>query len=83
LEVPVEVSARTERVLVYLCPPSGECQKAVLPKEGGPFRFTAKRGVAHRLLAFLDLDGDGLLDPGEPRRELELYPPAQGLSLVL
>jgi serine protease len=83
LEVPVEVSARSERVLVYLCPPSGECRKAVLPKEGGPFRFTAERGVAHRLLAFLDLDGDGLLDPGEPRTEQEVYPPAQGLSLVL
>jgi hypothetical protein len=40
-------------------------------------------GFAYRLLAFLDGNGDGLLDPWEPRGEGEAVAPARGLVLVV
>ena len=37
----------------------------------------------YRLLAFLDADGDGTLDQGEPRDQVEVVAPVQGVRLVV
>ena len=70
------------RVLLEACPLSGACQTLALPREGGPFRLEASPGP-HRLLAFLDRDGDGALDREEPWVEAQVSAPARGVGLLL
>lgn len=81
-EVPVRVGGREGRVVLEACPPEGPCLRAVLPGEGGAFRLRATPGP-YRLLAFLDGNANGLLDPWEPRGEAEAVAPARGLVLVV
>ncbi|WP_038043814.1 hypothetical protein [Thermus tengchongensis] len=50
---------------------------------GGPFRLEAAPGLPYRLLAFLDGNGNGLLDPWEPRGEAEALAPARGVVLMV
>ena len=70
------------RVLLEACPLSGACQTLTLPREGGPFRLEASPGP-HRLLAFLDWDGDGALDREEPWAEVQVRAPARGVRLLV
>ncbi|WP_022799544.1 hypothetical protein [Thermus islandicus] len=49
---------------------------------GGPFRLEGLSPGTYRLLAFLDRDGDSLLDPEEPRGEVEATPPATGVRFL-
>lgn len=76
------VQGGEERVVLEVCPAQGNCQVVVLPREGGPFRVEASPGQ-YRLLAFLDADGDGTLDQGEPRDQVEVVAPVQGVRLVV
>lgn len=70
------------RVVLESCSSRG-CERLVLPKEGGPFRLEANPGEAYRLLAFLDADGNGTLDQEEPRDQVEVVAPVQGVGLVV
>ena len=70
------------RVLLEACPLSGACQTLTLPREGGPFRLEVPPGP-HRLLAFLDRDGDGALDREEPWAEAQVSAPARGVKLLV
>ncbi|MGK0620041.1 hypothetical protein [Meiothermus cerbereus] len=70
------------RVVLEACSSRG-CERLVLPKEGGPFRLEANPGEAYRLLAFLDADGNGTLDQEEPRDQVEVVAPVQGVGLVV
>jgi hypothetical protein len=72
--------APAARVVLEACPPVGDCAVLTLPREGGPFRLEASPGP-HRLLAFLDRDGDGLLDRDEPWGEAQVSAPARGVRL--
>lgn len=58
------------------------CAVLTLPREGGPFRLEASPGP-HRLLAFLDRDGNGLLDRDEPWTEAQVSAPARGVRLLV
>ncbi|MDM7324913.1 MAG: hypothetical protein P3W93_008050 [Thermus sp.] len=85
----VEVEVRQgaeERVVLEACadpPGPGGCQVLILPQEGGPFRLEAVPGLAYGLLAFLDTNGNGSLDPEEPRAGVRVVAPARGVRLVL
>ncbi len=80
-EAKVQVGEVAARVVLEACPVSGACRTLTLPKAGGPFRLEGLRPEPYRLLAFLDGDGDGLLDPEEPRGEAEATPPAAGVRV--
>lgn len=77
----VQVEALPARVVLSACPEGGACRSLALPPEGGPFRLEGLSPGTYRLLAFLDRDGDGALDPEEPRGEAEARPPAAGTWL--
>lgn len=79
----VQVEALPARVVLSACSEGGVCRSFVLPPEGGPFRLEGLSPGTYRLLAFLDRDGDGALDPEEPRGEAEAVAPARGLVLVV
>ncbi|WP_448568544.1 S8 family serine peptidase [Thermus sp.] len=70
------------RVVLEVCPLAGGCTVLTLPREGGPFRLEASPGP-HRLLAFLDGDGDGVLDRLEPWAEAQVNAPAWGVKLLV
>jgi subtilisin family serine protease len=74
--------APAARVVLEACPLVGDCAVLTLPREGGPFRLEASPGP-HRLLAFLDRDGDGLLDRDEPWGEAQVSAPARGVRLLV
>ncbi len=74
--------APAARVVLEACPLVGDCAVLTLPREGGPFRLEASPGP-HRLLAFLDRDGDGLLDRDEPWTEAQVSAPARGVRLLV
>jgi serine protease len=74
--------APAARVVLEACPPVGNCAVLTLPRGGGPFRLEASPGP-HRLLAFLDRDGDGLLDRDEPWTEAQVSAPARGVRLLV
>ncbi len=77
----VQVEALPARVVLSACSEGGACRSLALPSEGGPFRLEGLSPGTYRLLAFLDRDGDGALDPEEPRGEAEARPPAAGTWL--
>ena len=77
----VQVEALPARVVLSACSEGGACRSLALPPEGGPFRLEGLSPGTYRLLAFLDRDGDGALDPEEPRGEAEARPPAAGTWL--
>jgi serine protease len=70
------------RVVLEVCPLAGGCTVLTLPREGGPFRLEVPPGP-HRLLAFLDGDGDGVLDREEPWAEVQVSAPAPGVKLLV
>lgn len=70
--------APAAKVVLEACPLAGDCAVLTLPREGGPFRLEASPGP-HRLLAFMDRDGDGLLDRDEPWTEAQVSAPARGV----
>ncbi len=70
------------RVVLEVCPLAGSCTVLTLPREGGPFRLEVPPGP-HRLLAFLDGDGDGVLDGLEPWAEAQVSAPARGVKLLV
>jgi subtilisin family serine protease/predicted small lipoprotein YifL len=70
------------RVVLEACPLAGDCVVLTLPREGGPFRLEVPPGP-HRLLAFLDGDGDGVLDREEPWAEAQVSAPARGVRLLV
>ena len=74
--------APAARVVLEACPLVGDCAVLTLPRGGGPFRLEASPGP-HRLLAFLDRDGDGLLDRDEPWTEAQVSAPARGVRLLV
>jgi len=74
--------APAARVVLEACPLVGDCAVLTLPREGGPFRLEASPGP-HRLLAFLDRDGNGLLDRDEPWGEAQVSAPARGVRLLV
>ncbi len=79
----VQVEALPARVVLSACSEGGACRSLALPPEGGPFRLEGLSPGTYRLLAFLDRDGDGALDPEEPRGEAEARPPARGVRLLV
>ncbi|MGC8876505.1 S8 family serine peptidase [Thermus sp.] len=82
-EAQVRVGEVAARVVLEACPASGTCRTLTLPAAGGPFRLEGLSPGPYRLLAFLDRDGDGLLDPEEPRGEAEAAPPQVGIRVVV
>lgn len=82
-EARVQVEEVAARVVLEACPPSGACRTLTLPRAGGPFRLEGLSPEPYHLLVFLDRDGDGLLDPEEPRGEGEATPPAVGVRLLV
>jgi hypothetical protein len=70
------------RVVLEVCPLAGGCTVLTLPREGGPFRLEVPPGP-HRLLAFQDGDGAGVLDREEPWAEVQVSAPAPGVKLLV
>ncbi|KOX88943.1 Extracellular basic protease precursor [Thermus aquaticus] len=79
----VQVEALPARVVLSACSGEGSCRSLVLPPDGGPFRLEGLSPGTYRLLAFLDRDGDGLLDRDEPWTEAQVSAPARGVRLLV